>query len=179
MEWRKIKKFNYEVSSDGRVRNRKTKKELKQNIDSRGYYRVCLSSGARGSQKVKSVHRLVAETFIDNISNKEQVNHINGNKLDNNINNLEWVTPKENIKHAIETGLSNVKNSSKKANQKSLEVISKPISMTNCINKETQVYKSISECARDNNFPRSSIDGALRNNKIYKNIYKFKYILPG
>ena len=57
-----------------------------------------------GKQKRFLVHRLVAEHFIDNPENKTQVNHKDNNGLNNNILNLEWVTPKENIRHAMATG---------------------------------------------------------------------------
>ena len=58
-------------------------------------------------QKRPYVHRLIAEAFIPNIDNKSQVNHIDGNPLNNKVENLEWVTAKENMQHAYKTGLMN------------------------------------------------------------------------
>ena len=70
-----------------------------------GYKSVKLSG------KHKLVHRLVAEAFIDNTENKPQVNHINGDKEDNTVNNLEWVTEKENINHGqFKLGISPIQN---------------------------------------------------------------------
>lgn len=80
-------------------RNRKGKM-LTTFIDKHGYETLFIKN--YGS---KLIHRLVAETFIPNIENKPQVNHIDGNKLNNNVSNLEWCTAKENINHGWKTGL--------------------------------------------------------------------------
>jgi hypothetical protein len=80
---------------DGRV--------LKSTKDNKGYLRVGLT--INGKLCTKKVHRLIAQTFISNTLNKPFVNHINGIKSDNRVENLEWVTAKENTKHAIENGL--------------------------------------------------------------------------
>lgn len=102
--WKPVKDYEtlYEVSNYGNVRNIKTKKILKPAMHNKGYYKVCLCNNKK--QKNKFIHRLVAESFIDN-QNKKQVNHINGIKTDNKVENLEWVTCQENIKHSYENEL--------------------------------------------------------------------------
>lgn len=77
---------------------------IKQKHNKDGYQFVTLSKN--GQLQNHYVHRLVAETFIPNPANKPQVNHIDGNKTNNFINNLEWVSVSENAKHAYKNGLS-------------------------------------------------------------------------
>lgn len=117
----------YQVSNLGRVRSldrvvksrngfRTIKGHILSNCFDGRYYHVTLTKGKR--QSIKLVHRLVATAFIPNISNKETVNHKDGNKLNNFVfintdgsvnyekSNLEWCTFRENIKHAFVTGLA-------------------------------------------------------------------------
>lgn len=95
---------NYLITLDGKVFSMITMKFLKPNNTGRGYLSAQLYDKNGGSKR-RLIHRLVAETYLQNIESKEQVNHINGNKHDNCLLNLEWNTSSENNKHAFRTGL--------------------------------------------------------------------------
>ena len=91
----------YYITKDGKCYNSKTGKYLQGQINYKnGYfsYNITLPDG---SKKRLYAHRLVAQNYIPNPNNKTQINHIDGDKLNNCIDNLEWVTPKENQQHAI------------------------------------------------------------------------------
>lgn len=97
---------HYQISEDGVLYNTKTKKYPKGYITLTGY-RV-YNFHFNGVKKLLFAHRMVAETYIPNNDPKKNcVNHIDGNKLNNNVRNLEWVTRAENNQHAVRTGLNN------------------------------------------------------------------------
>lgn len=95
----------YEVSNIGNIRNSRTHRVRKLNVLQQGYAFVVVSLGSRANQPLFKVHRAVAETFIPNPKNLPVINHIDGNKLNNVVENLEWCTHQENTKHAIQNGL--------------------------------------------------------------------------
>ena len=94
---------NYYISKDGIVINIKTNRQLKYQLDKNGYFRVNLYN--KENQTKQSVHRLVALAYLENNNDLPQVNHKDGNKQNNNVENLEWCSAKENVNHAFRTGL--------------------------------------------------------------------------
>ena len=96
---------DYIVTNCGSIYSLKTNKKLKNRLDTNGYVQIHLRHNNKDYYVL--LHRLVAKTFIPNPENKPQVNHINGNKTKNNIDNLEWCTNDENMRHAIKNGLVN------------------------------------------------------------------------
>ena len=118
MEWKDVVGYEglYTVSDTGLVYSCKSDRLMTNTIRGKNNYLcVHLSKDCKG--KIHNVHRLVAEAFIENPKNKEQVNHIDGNKLNNNLNNLEWVTAKENCLHS-----TYVLGNYKKINQEGLKL---------------------------------------------------------
>lgn len=103
--WKDIHGYEnlYQVSDLGRVKSVKRNKILKNSKSSCGYYVIELY--CNGKNKMFRINRLVAQAFIPNPENKTFVNHIDGNKLNNHVDNLEWCTAKENMIHASKTKL--------------------------------------------------------------------------
>jgi hypothetical protein len=98
MEWTTVTNFiDYEINIIGQIRRKKTGKILSQSMSSKGYYQVNIGN------KSRRTHRLLAESYIPNPLNLETVNHIDGNKLNNSLSNLEWMGRGENVKHSRET----------------------------------------------------------------------------
>lgn len=106
--WKPVQEFPtlYRVSNLGRVAS--YRKILATNIINSGY--VSVQFKIDGKNINRTVHRLVAEAFISNPENKTEVNHKDGNKQNNCVHNLEWLTPSENKYHAFETGLKDKDN---------------------------------------------------------------------
>ena len=94
---------SHTVSSLGRVMNKRRGTIIKQSYDTRGYPKLNLKANCKC--KTVLVHRLVAEAFLPNPENKKTVNHIDCERTNNSVSNLEWATYKENIVHAWENGL--------------------------------------------------------------------------
>ena len=155
--WKNIKGYEglYQISNLGNVKSFKNKNEklLKPQADKNGYLRLGLRK--ENNRKFYSIHRLVAQHFIDNPSNKKQVNHIDGDKTNNVVSNLEWVNPVENTQHAWNNGLCETCRESSRIRCKKYgkSVI--------CITTG-KVFISASEAGRVTNINPSSISNCCR-----------------
>lgn len=163
-KWAKIKyedkETNYSISTLGRVRNDKRNNFLKPCLVS-GYYTVSLAIAPQKTKKYR-INRLVAEYFIPNPENKEYVNHIDGDKLNNVLDNLEWVTPSENSKHAFEAGLR----------EKSRV---KPVNQYNLQGKFMMTYLCINDASRDTEIPQSKISEVCIGNRKTAGGFQWRY----
>lgn len=91
----------YYITQDGKIY--RDGREIFGWITKKGYRQITIYFN--GEKRKEYVHRIVGELYLDNPDNKPQINHKNGNKLDNRVENLEWVTNQENRTHALENGL--------------------------------------------------------------------------
>ena len=161
--WKDIKGYEglYRVSNMGRIYSLTRKKILNTCQNKRGY--KCVGLRKNGKKIIYLVHRLVALNFIDEIPNKKQVNHIDGNKTNNVVENLEWCSASENVRHRFEV--------LKQKYTLSKKIICKFDMNDNFIEK----YESINEAARKNNCFAGNISNCARG--IIKSTagYKWKY----
>lgn len=162
-DWVAIEEFpNYEITRSGMIRNKTTNKIKKISKGYRGYPVVSLRKD--GKMYLRTIHILLARTFIPNPENKPEINHIDGDKTNYKLENLEWVTRKENDNHARITGLHKSDGD-------------KPVLQYTKDMKFIRRYKSASEAARVTGFNRSGISNVARGRKRCKTChgYIWKY----
>ena len=150
---------NYGISNLGNIKNIKNGKLLTPYLNKNGYltYTFCQN----GIKKTFRIHRLVALHFIPNPNNLPYVNHIDGDKTNNRVENLEWCTAKENDNHARETGLKNQE---------------KPVIAENIETKETTTFKSVTEAGAILGINKGTISKVLNGKRNQTHGYKFYFI---
>lgn len=164
--WKQIENSNYEISNNGEVRNIKTKQIKKSHSGGTSDYLICQIYLTKGKRKNYLVHRLVAKYFIPNPMNKEQVNHIDGDKFNNSYTNLEWVTPKENMKHAFDSGLYKKFNNQVYKNKFGIQH-----NRSIKIECNGVVYYGLSEASRITGINISTISLAIKQNRPCKGMH--------
>lgn len=184
--WKPIKGYEgqYDVSNLGNIRSlsyHQTEKikKLSPFPDKKGYLQVDLRK-----RSIK-VHRIVAETFIPNPENKQQINHIDGNKSNNRVENLEWCTQSENQKHAYKNGLKpksvarsktkEVKDLLNKYRNESNEKRKTPVIATNIATGEKYQFESQSEASRQLGVPQRSVGRICYGKQKQSNGYVFEF----
>lgn len=150
---------NYEVCDDGRVRNISTKKELKKQFGN-GYWHCTIQVNKHN--KRCRIHRLVASAFIPNPEDKPFVNHKDGNRTNNSVENLEWVTPSENTRHAVKQGLfQSGKN--------------RPVIQYNMDGDKMLCFQSIAEAERETGTLGSKITLCCQRKRRSANDFQWRY----
>ena len=173
-EWRDVVGYDglYQVSDTGKVRsmyfknNHVFKPRIKEmQIYTNKHRRCYVSIHKDGIRKNATVHRLVAIAFIPNPNNLPEVNHIDGNPSNNHVNNLEWCTKRQNLKHEYDHNL----NKFKARNEKN----SKPV-----VRDDGVIYESTRACARAMGVTQSAIKDILHGRKQVKTCkgHKFAYV---
>lgn len=158
---RDIKGFSkYQACDNGTIINKKTGRVLKAAPDRTGYMNVCLQEN--GHQYTKRVHRLVAETFMEQPNDESwQVNHIDGDKGNNRLDNLEFVTPGDNMRHAYANGLNHWEG----YNETPVRII-----------ETGEVYRSQAECARAIGGSQPNINACLTGRRNKHLGYHYEYV---
>lgn len=176
--WKPVKGYEdyYEVSNMGRVKsllNTSRSGVMSPSKNLYGYYNLSLS--LHGKIRRHLVHRLVAEAFIPNICDKPQVNHKNGNVTDNCVENLEWVTAKENMQHAFHV-LKRKPNKPQLGKFGKLDPYAKAVKMFSKDGTLIKRFDCISDAERELNIRSTNIAATCRGKRPSAGGYKWEYV---
>jgi HNH endonuclease/NUMOD4 motif len=164
--WKDTEYENYEVSNTGKVRNKNTKRELKLALTRKGYLKAQVKDNTKHVGRY--IHRLVAQSFIPNPNNCPQVDHLDNDKSNNHVSNLEWVTNKENHRRKVADGLNVVPENAGRPKQ--------PIEQLDLEGRSIAVYSSIAEAVKATGIPQPKISCVLSGTQKTTHGYTFKRI---
>ena len=158
-QWKPYKKIpHYEVSEDGQIRNSKTGRILKTNVDDRGYRKVCLHDGGR--QYTAKVSRIVADTYYDGYDNGMDVTYKDGDRSHTHYTNLEYMSRQDNLRRTYENGRQQTHK----------------MKRVRCL-ETGRTYDSINECSSDMHIGRQAISRSANNPYVStRNGYHFEIL---
>lgn len=175
--WKDIPNYEglYQASNFGKIRSYPRKGTrikndfyiLQGGVNKKGYKQIILRKN--NIPKTISLHRLIAKTFIPNLDNKSQINHIDGNKLNNKVENLEWIDNLENMRHSIKIGLRD------EAIKKLKYINCKKINQYDINNNFIKQWNSIIEIQRELKIPNQNISKVCQHKRKTAGGYIWEY----
>ena len=182
--WKDIKGFEnrYQASNLGRIKTLifknnkyeiKREKILKQYLGNNGYLRIGLTNN-NGKRNTYYVHRLIAETFLEKNENQLVVNHKDEDKTNNNVENLEWITKKDNILYSFNLHKERIKAmQTKEATENRIKHFRKPVMQLDKNNNIINIFDSVISASKYTGFDKSTIANCCRN--YYKQAYGYNW----
>ena len=181
--WKDVKGFSgfYQVNNKGKVKSverdvigknnsiRHLPEKIISDTDNGKGYRVVTLYNGTGKRTFKKVHQLVAEAFIPNPNNLPEVNHIDGDKTNNCLENLEWCTTKENCEHRQRTGLGNTKNANE---ARKIKIRQYDINTGETI----KIYNCAADAAKELGTKNDAISRVVRGERKSFKVYGFEKI---
>lgn len=167
---------HYQVSDAGQIKNRDNLIMSSRACKTKGYRKIGLRHIDSGKQKTFLVHRIVAESFLSNPENKKTVNHIDGDKNNNAVSNLEWATQSENQIHAYKIGLQELTEDQVNRlkglavrKRKAVRVVNKKLGMD-------EVFESIAAASRSVACNEKTLRNVLKGRNVSRLGYEVSYI---
>lgn len=172
MQWKPVPEYEdlYKISENGNVFSMKRMRLIKPYLNKSGYKMIALCRGMDAKHFL--LHRVIAITFIENGENKPEVNHIDCDKLNNHISNLEWVTKAENREHARINGLLK---QTKEQRESAGKWFQKKVAQIDNNGEVIRIFESETKACKYFGFHKGTISRYIRGKRKHKEL-KFKFI---
>lgn len=160
----------YSINESGIIYSKRNNKYLKPKLTNSGYLQIQIGRG-----NYFYIHRLVGANFLSNPENKKTINHKDGNKLNNHVDNLEWATYSENHKHAYTIELK-IPNSPMKNKFGVNNPVSKKIAQLNLTGDIINVFHGVYEAYRNTGISKGNINSVCNNKRMTAGGFKWQYV---